>query len=144
MDDDLRHRDVAIPLVIRRNDEPGRVLLAGRGDRIFVILLIFAPVDALVEVALADLVVLLLVVAARLQPRGLFLVAYVEKELQDGDAVTVQHLFKLIDLAKSPLRHLVADRLMYPRQQHVLVMRAIEDAETAEQGLRGMRAPEIV
>ena len=84
------------------------------------------------------------VVALAFETALLFFPADVQKKFEDGDAVAVQHLFELIDLAETPFCHLVGDEFVHARHQHILVMGAIEDADGAETRHRSVDAPQVV
>ena len=63
--------DVAVPLVVAGNDEPGGVLAAGGGEDVVVGLHVAGPELALVDIGVGELPVLFLVVDAGLEAAGL-------------------------------------------------------------------------
>src|ERR1700751_1448486 len=123
------------------NDEPGCVLAGRRANCVFVTLLILVPEIAFAEVALADLVLLLLIVATRLQPGGLFLVTDVQEDLENGYTAGREHLLELIDLAEALLGCFVGDHFVPARHEHVLIVRAVEDTDAAMPGHRRVGSP---
>ena len=74
VDEDGRDGDVAIPLVVGRDDEPRRVFVAGCVENARVGLLILMPEPSLVEVGSAELPMFVGVVEAVPEAGGLLLV----------------------------------------------------------------------
>src|SRR5688572_3362899 len=67
-----------------------------------------------------------------------------EEELEDRDSVLAEHALEVVDLL-IPLRpHGAGNEIAHANHEHILVMRAVEDADGALRRSRVMDAPEIV
>src|SRR5271166_777013 len=141
---DLRHREIAKPLVVRWDHEPWRIAGAGGAHRVLERLDVLVPQRSLGIVGLADLPVARRVVEALRKARELLLLADVEEKFQDRSSVLGEQGLKVANalVAGGPGR--LVDDLVDPRHQYVLVMRTVEDRDFAMP--RGMRmdAPEEV
>ena len=95
---DLRIGQVAEPLVVRRNDVPGRVLGTGSGKHVLEGLRVGVPVLSLLVVVLADLPVPGGVVEPPLETFQLLFSADMQKESDDlRIALVPQQLLKIVD-----------------------------------------------
>ena len=94
--DDLRYRKVAEPLVVCRNDVPGRTLRAGHSHGILIGLDVLRPQLALGVVAFADLPMPRRIIESLLEAQQLLLGADVEEEFQDSGSVARQHCFEVV------------------------------------------------
>ena len=74
---------------------------------------------------------LLLLVDALLQAARLLLARDVQEELEDDDVVVGEHALEVVDLLHVPCRLFRADVAVHPRRKHVLIVRAVEDADHA-------------
>ena len=95
--DDLRSRQVAEPLVIRRDDVPRRMRGAGFRQGLFIRFDVFRPQLALRVVRLADLPVAGGIVEPLLEALELLLGADMQEELENARAVQCQQFLEVVD-----------------------------------------------
>ncbi len=94
----MRHGKIPEPLLIRGNDEPGRVGGAATRERIFVGRGVIVPIFSFLEIRLGNLPVFVAIVDALEEPLLLFVLTDVQKEFQNLDVVLMQHGLELVDL----------------------------------------------
>ena len=95
---DLRDRQVAKPLVIGRDDVPGRFFLAGLGKYVLERFGVVIPQLTFLVVALADLPVSRGIIKPLLEAFKLLFLADMQKELDDvGVVLPAQQLLKIVD-----------------------------------------------
>ncbi len=143
-DEDAGDGNVAVPLVVRRDDEPGGALLAGVGEDVFVGVDVLGPEGALFEVGGRELPALVGVVDAGLEAFGLFFAGEVEEELEDDGVVVVEALFEVDDLIEALVDGLFADVTVDAGGEDVFVVGAVEDADHAAGRDLGLAAPKEV
>ena len=143
--DDVGNRQIAKPFVICRDDEPGRMFgRAARQGRLEG-LDVVVPFFALGIVAGADLPLVRRIVEPRLETLELFFFGDVEKEFQNGRLVLDgEELFPFVDEVVARLPHLFWRELVHAYDEHVFVMRAIEDRNVAALRRMRMDAPQKV
>jgi len=141
---DLRYRKVAEPLVVRRNDIPGRSLRAGQGHGVLIRIHVLRPQLALGIVAVTDLPIPRRIVESLGEAGQLLLRADVEVELQDARAVCHQHLLEVVDQVVAFRPHRMRDELVHAHHQDILVMRTVEDNHLAFARRAEVGAPEKV
>src|SRR4051812_10029238 len=90
LDDRRRDGDAREPLVVGRDDVPGRMLRRRVADHVLVRVHVALPVTALPRVGRRELPVLLGIVDPIEEPTLLLLARHVEEELPDDDPVVVQ------------------------------------------------------
>src|SRR5918995_4630055 len=122
---------VARPFAVGRDHVPGRPGRRAAGEHDLIGLLELVPELAVFEVGRVELPAALGLVETVLQPFGLLLLGYVEHELEDSGAVQGQHLLEGIDLFVARLDLVGRREAAHPRDEHVFVMRAVEDADHA-------------
>src|SRR4051794_2088999 len=144
LDDDAADRPVAEPLAVGRNDVPRRVLGRRACDRLLVGAHVLVPALALGEVAAAKLPALLRVFEALAQALGLLVARDVQEQLHDARAGVVDERLEVVDVPVAAAPDRLRDELVDARDQHVLVMGAIEDADVAMRGRGGVDAPQEV
>ena len=156
IEDDLGHDQPGILLVIGRNDLPGRVPRARRAQAFLVRFHVRLPVVTLAHVGLAELPVLVRLLDAGQEALPLFVLREVEEELEDPCAISMEMLLELHDGAISippdgPLvdqlgREVLAskDLRMHTDDEHLLVVRTVEDPDPPALWKPGCRAPEKV
>src|SRR4051812_2923685 len=144
LDDDAAHRPVAEPLVVGRDDVPGRMLGRGAGDGLLVGLHVVVPPGALGQVPPLELPALGRIVEALAQPLGLLLARDVQEQLDDARAGVVQQRLEVVDVPVAPAPHRLVDEVVDARDEHVLVVRAVEDPDVAVARRGGVDAPEEV
>src|SRR5271166_3865848 len=141
---DLRHREIAKPLVVRRDHVPRRLAGAGGVHRVLERLDVVVPQLPFGIIGFADLPVARRVIKALRETCELLLLADVEEEFEDRGPIFGEQCLEVADapVARGPGR--LVDELMDPRHEHVLVMRTVEDRDLAmPRGMR-MHAPEEV
>ena len=100
-DQNLRDDDIAIPLVIGRDDEPRGMLSAGSREQVFIACLVLLPELALSEVALGKLPMLIRSVDTGTKPRGLLLLRDMKEEFEDDDIIVGKHGLKAPDVIEA-------------------------------------------
>jgi hypothetical protein len=136
--------DVAIPLVVGGDDEPGSVFVAGVGEDVGVSVLILRPEFALVDVGVGELPILFGFVDAGLEAACLLGAGDVQEELEDDDVVVDEHALEGVDVFEATTHRLGGDELVDTRGEDVFVVRAVEDADHASGRDCGVSAPEEV
>ena len=143
--DDLRHREIAEPLLIGRDDVPGGVLLRAVRQRVLESLDVIVPAIALAVIGRADLPLPRGIVEALLEPRELLLLRDVEEELEDRRLVLdMQQLLEAVDQVVTSPPDRLWNELVDAHDQHVLVVGAIEHGHFALARRVRMDAPEEV
>ena len=128
---------------------------AGLGEDLAERLLVVVPVGALLGVVGAELPVLLGLVDAGQEPAALLLLADVQEQLDEAEALVGQVVLPVVDLAEAPVpdaavlelgRDLLAgeDLGVDPDDEDLLVVGAVEDADVAALGQLLRVAPQVV
>ena len=78
------------------------------------------------------------------KPLALLVLRDVEEDLDDRRALVDEHALPLDDVSGPAPPHLLRRQLEHPDGDDVLVVRAVEDADLAARGQRGVDAPEVV
>ncbi len=155
VDDRASHDQPREPLVIGGHDVPRRVVAGGVLDHVFVGVLVVVPEVALLGVGHRELPVLVLLLQALQEALLLLALGHVEEELEDHDAVARQVPLDALDVLEAFLPDVVGHQLrrqFLPVQQlgvhaddeHLLVVRAIEDADASALGQALERSPQEV
>jgi hypothetical protein len=141
-EDDFGDGEVAEPLVVGGDDKPGGVLVGGAAEDVLVGVHVSGPEDALFEVEGIELPVLVGVVDAGLEAAGLFFVRDVEEELEDEDVAVGEGLLPGVDVVHAAVGLFAGDEAVDAGGEHILIVRAVEDADHAAGGSSGLAAPE--
>src|SRR5438552_9027688 len=155
VDDDLRNDQPRTRLVVRGHHVPRRGALAGGAQAGLVSLHVVLPAAALVDVGHAEFPVLLGIVDAREKALALLLLRDVKKELEHARAVAVQVALEVSDrfVALLPRVAFAAsvgnafaaqDLRVHAHDQDLLVVRAVEDADTPALGEQARAAPQEI
>jgi hypothetical protein len=142
--DDPRNHQVAEPLVVRRDDVPRRKLGAGVVDHAFISALVIGPQRAFGVVALADFPLPILVFQPHAEAFELLFGADVEEELEHARALFGQQFLELVDLVVALLPRALVDIAVDARDQHVFVVRSVEDRDLALARRAGVDAPQEI
>src|SRR5262249_26387158 len=142
--DDLGDCQIAKPLVIGWNDEPGRVLGAGLFHRVLVCRDVFRPQLALGIVAFADLPMSRRIVQALREARELFFRTDVQIEFQDARAVLDQHFLEIVDQVVTLGPDRARNQVMNAYHEDILVVRAIENRDLPLRRSAHMDAPQKI
>ena len=110
---------------------PRRVRGAAEVDGILVGLHEPGPVGAHLEVVGLEFPILARILQAGSEASGLFLSADVQKELQEDHAISGDVLFKCVDLIVTRPPGCRRLEFQHADDQHILVMRPVEDADIA-------------
>ena len=102
------------------------------------------PELAVVEVGGIELPALVRLVEARLQALALLVLRDVQHEFEDRRAVLDEHLLEGVDLAVARLDLLGRRELAHLDDEHLLVVRAVEDADRAAARRGLVHAPEEI
>src|SRR5439155_14917097 len=78
------------------------------------------------------------------EPLGLLLLGDMQHEFENARSILMEKILERVDLVIAPLDRLAGNKLPDLDDQHVLVMRAVEDSEKALGRNRFVNAPEIV
>ena len=144
VDEGLADHEVAIPLAVGRHDVPrGRVGRRLR-QRDLVRLLVVVPALALVDVAVLELPLLLRVLQPLFQPGLLLVLGDVQEELADDRAFVDEHAFEVADVVVAPTPLLLRNQVVHANDEHVLVVRAVEDRDVAATRGVFVDAPQVV
>ncbi len=127
-------REVAVPLLVARDHEPGRVVGVGPLQGDLVGPLVLRPHPPLVDVTGVVLPVLARVVQPGQQPLLLRLRRDVQHALDQDGAGLDELPLELVDRGVASLDLLGGRELAHPGDQHVLVVRAVEDPDVAGLG----------
>ena len=144
VDQDGGDGHVAEGLVVRGDDEPGRVLVAGVAEDLLVGVAVSGPEGALSEVGGRELPALVRGVDARLEAAGLLGAGDVQVELEDDGSVGGEGVLPVVDLAQAAADGLFIELAVDARDQDILIVRAVEDADHAAGGKALLAAPEEV
>src|SRR5579885_3666436 len=144
VDDRLGDGEIPIPLVVGGNHVPGRVGRPAAREQVLVGALVGVPEPPLPHVGLGELPRLRGVGEPCAQPRGLLPLADVEEELEDHRAALDEQALEVVDLPVARLERRARHRAVHARDEHVLVVRAIEDRDVTTPGRVAMDAPEEV
>ena len=102
---------------------------------------VVVPVLPLLEVAETELPALRRVVEARLEPLALLVLVDVQEELDDRRPLVRERLLERVDLVVALRPDLLGHEVVDADDQHVLVVRPVEDADLADRlGPGGGRA----
>src|ERR1700722_11556973 len=144
LDDDARNGQIAEPLVIGWNDEPGRMLGAAARKRVFIGGHVVFPVDPLLIIGLADLPLFARVVEALLEALQLLLFRNVQIELENVGLVRNQILLEFVDQFIAPRPDIFWDEIVNANDKNILVVRTVEyyDFAASRRGL--VRAPQKI
>ena len=143
-DEDLGDGEVARPVVVGRDDMPGRRVGRGLLDRLLPGRCVLVPAAAIVQVAGPELPALLRVVEALLEPLALLVAGDVEKHLHDRRALVRQQPLEGSDVMEPGTPHRLRNEAPHPNCDDVLVLRAVEDRQLAPRRARRVYAPEEV
>jgi dTMP kinase len=124
--------EIAEPLLVRRNDEPGGVGRAAAAERVFVGGGIFVPEFPLFEVVNRDFPALIAIVDSFLEATFLFILADVQEEFENSDVILAEHLFEVVDLCVTlgPLR--LRDEIVDSNDEDVFILGAVENPDVAD------------
>ena len=122
----------------------GRVGRRRLRERVVERRLVVVPELALLEVAHRELPALGRVVVARLEPLALLVLVDGEEELDDRRAVVGEDPLEVVDLVVARRPDLARHEVMHAHDQHVLVVRSIEDADLALARHLLVDAPQVV
>ena len=152
--DHIGYEQTGIPLFVRRNNIPGRRLGRGLVDRLFVGVHICIPIGPLRDIGSGKFPVFRRCVDAGEEAAALFLLGDVEKKLDHRDPVFGQIRFKIPDLAVPPVPQAVVQtadgqflrirEVVNLRDQHLLVIRAVENADIPPFGQAAVDPPEVI
>src|SRR5579872_748240 len=67
-----------------------------------------------------------------------------QKEFENNSATVAEQFLKIVDLFVASVPDLFRNQILHARDQHIFVMRAIEDADAAFAGCIFMDAPQEV
>src|SRR5215213_2203396 len=127
----LRDRPVAVPLAVGRDDVPRRRLCAAALERVGVGGHVVVPQRAVLEVVRVVLPVLGRVAETGDQPCSLLLGRDVQVALDDPRAALGQLGLEAVDGVVTADPRALVGKLAHAHGEHVLVVRAVEDAELA-------------
>ena len=144
LDEQLREGPVAVPLAVSGNDVPGGRCGVAALERCFVRRAVVVPEQPLIEIARIELPVLCRIVQAGEQPFALLLRRDVQEHLDDADAPFDQAALEAVDGRIATAPHRSRHEVMNADDEHVLVLRSIEDADDAWPWQRCADTPEEV
>ena len=84
------------------------------------------------------------IVQPLLEPASLLVPADVQEELHDDDAVLGQQLLEPVDLVVAARPHVLGHQLAHARDQHVLVVRSVEDGDVSSRRHGAVHAPQEI
>jgi hypothetical protein len=142
--DDLRDREVAEPLVVRRDHVPRGALGRAFGQHVFVCRHVVVPEGPFLVVRIADLPLPRRVVEPLLEALELLVFRDVEEELHDRRVVLDQELLEVVDQCISSRPHVLGHEVVNANDEDILVVGAIEDGDLAERRRMRMDAPEKI
>jgi len=136
-DDGGADHDAGEPFVVGRHDIPRRMLGGGAANRIFVGLHVIVPEAALANVVGGKFPVFLRLIEAREKALFLLAVRYMQKELQDDDAVAREVALEPANVAMALLPNIFGDQIgreflgleqlpMDAHDERLLVVAAVE------------------
>src|SRR5438093_559622 len=143
-DHDLRYGEVSIPLLVGGDDEPGGRFRAAADQGVFIRPLVIVPKLAFLEVGWSELPAFRRILDPLLDPLLLLVLADMQEEFEDRDVVLDQMPLERVDLvvARFPDRSRLEP--VHAHDDHVLVVRPVEDPEIASGGHRLVDAPEKI
>src|SRR6266436_4961745 len=118
--EDLGNRKIAEPLVVGRNDEPGRSVGAAFPQGVLISLHVVIPELALQVVTFTDLPLLSRIVEPFFETNELLVLADVQKEFEDVRAAVGQLFFEVINVIVAPGPYLFRYQLVHSHDQNVL------------------------
>ncbi len=131
LDQQAGDRPVAVPLVVARNDVPGRIVLVAPAQRKVIGLHVLVPVGTALKVGRVELVVLLRVIDPCQEALLLGILGNVEESLDHLGAMGGQLGLELIDPPIALLDLVGGGQLVHASDEHILAVRAVEDADLA-------------
>src|SRR5581483_2041853 len=123
---------------------PGRLVGAALAERILIGCLVVLPVGSLLPVAGRDLPGFVRVPLARQQTLLLFIKTDVEEEFKYDGAVIGEQLLEVVDLVITPTPDLLRHKIMDARNQHIFIVRTIENAHDPSRWRDLVNAPEEI
>src|SRR5262249_18756687 len=111
---------------------PGRKICAATVNRVFIRRLELVPVLPHFEVVFRKLPVLGRILQAGTKPLRLLFLADVQKKFQEDNAVFRELALKRVDLVKMLAPYLLWFKLEHTDNQHLLVVRTVENADVPE------------
>src|SRR5437870_7369020 len=134
LDQDHRHRPVAVDLVVGGDDVPRRAGGRAPRDRQAVRAHVVVPVSALVDVVLVELPALVGILQPVDQALALLRVGDVQAELHDLGTAAHEPGLEVVDLSIAAFEDPLRRQVVYPGDKDVFVVRAVEDADVAGDG----------
>ncbi len=144
VDEQLGHGQVPDPVVVGRNDVPGRPGGRGLGDRLLVGGQVVVPAGPIVEIARTELPRLLRILEPLLQPLPLLVPGDVQEHLDDAGALVGEQALELPDVLRPVLPDLLRREPPHPHGDDVLVVGSVEDPDLSAGRAGRMDPPEVV
>src|SRR5712692_6997374 len=141
-DEDSRHRPVPVVLVVGRDHVPRRPSGRAACDGDAVCALVVVPVSTFVDVVHAELPLLVVILESVDQTFPLLLIGDMKADLDELDALVRDLPLEAVDELVTTLDDIERGEIVDPHDQHVLVMRAVEDADVSREGQAAPDAPE--
>src|SRR6266446_478597 len=138
------HEQIAIPLLVSRNDIPGRFIGTALGERLLIGLLILVPVFALSPISSSDFPCIRLILLLGQKASFLLIVAHMQIELQNNHVILSQQALKVVNGGIAATPNLLWQQVMHAHDQHVLIVGAIENANDTSTWSDPMHTPEEV
>src|SRR5216684_9178474 len=142
LDEDSRHRPVPVVLVVCRDHVPRRPSDRAACDGNAVCALVVVPVSTFVDVVNAELPLLVGILESVDQTFPLLLIGDMKANLDELDALVRDLPLEAVDELVTTLDDIERGEIVDPHDQHVLVMRAVEDADVSREGQAAPDAPE--
>src|SRR5688572_1062157 len=144
IDHEARYQIVARLLVIGGHDIPGCPGRAAFSQCVSIGFGVVVPECSLIEVSGPELPILLRIRQPIEQALTLLFRRYVQKELQNLRSGEIERSLEVVDLCVAGRPHLLRRKVPYADDEHVLVLRPIEDANMPFLGRCLMDTPEKI
>src|SRR5215469_12386987 len=144
MNEGACHEQIAIPLLVSRNDIPGRFIGTAPGERLLVCLLILVPVFALSPISSSEFPCVRLILLLGQEAFFLLGVAHMQVELQNNHVMLGQQALKVVNGCVVTTPGFLWHQVMHAHHQDILIMGAIENANDTSAWSDSMHTPEEV
>src|SRR5260370_32148659 len=138
------HEQIAIPLLVSRNEIPGRFICTALGEGLLVGLLILVPVFTLSPISSSDFPCIRLILLLGQYASFLLIVVHMQVELQNKHVILSQQALKVVNGGVVATPGCLWHQVMHAHNQHVLIVGAIENANDTSAWSDPVDTPEEV
>src|SRR5947209_2498054 len=137
-------QQIAIPLLVSRNDIPRRFIGTAPGESLLIGLLIIVPVFPLSPIGSREFPCICLILLLGQQASFLLVVAHMQVELQNNHVILSQQALKVVNGGVAATPGFWWYQVMHAHDQHFLVVGAVENANDTSAWSDTVHTPEEV